>query len=112
MKNSDLKKLRDRDSWCWHCGTEQGLVPHHRANRGAGGSKVLDTLQNVILVCAQFNSEMESDANVANWARDLGMKLSRYASPSAAVFDNYAKRWYYLTDKGEKHETEPPSYLI
>jgi hypothetical protein len=55
---------------------------------------------------------MESDASVANWARDLGMKLSRYASPSAAVFDNWAKRWYSLDDKGNKNETEPPTYLI
>jgi hypothetical protein len=112
MKNSDLKKLRDRDSWCWHCGTESTLVPHHRANRGAGGSKVLDTLQNVILVCAEFNQAMESDANVANWARDLGLKLSRYASPSAAVFDNYLKKWFYLDEKGNRFETEPPTYLI
>jgi hypothetical protein len=112
MKNSDLKKLRERDHWCWHCGTESTLVPHHRANRGHGGSKVLETLQNVILVCAQFNSEMESDANVANWARDLGLKLSRYDSPSAPVFDNWAKRWYSLDEKGNKHETEAPTYLI
>ena len=55
---------------------------------------------------------MESDAAIASWARDLGHKLSKFMSPSAPVFDNYAKRWYYLTDKGEKHETEPPSYLI
>jgi hypothetical protein len=112
MKNSDLKKLRDRDQWCWHCGTEATLVPHHRANRGHGGSKALDTLRNVILVCAQFNSEMESDAAVASWARDLGLKLSRYASPTAAVFDNWAKKWYLLDEKGNKFETEPPSYLI
>jgi hypothetical protein len=55
---------------------------------------------------------MESDANVANWARDLGMKLSRYASPSAAVFDNFTKRWHTLDEKGNKFETEPPTYLI
>jgi hypothetical protein len=112
MKNSDLKKLRDRDEHCYHCGATSGLVPHHRANRGAGGSKVLDTLQNVILVCSAFNQAMESDANVANWARDLGLKLSRYASPSMPVFDNWAKRWYSLDEKGNKHETEAPTYLI
>jgi hypothetical protein len=77
-----------------------------------GSYKALDTLQNCIMVCADYNGRMESDAAVASWARDLGHKLSKFASPSAPVFDNYAKRWYYLTDKGEKHETEPPSYLI
>ena len=77
-----------------------------------GSSKVLDTLQNVILVCAQYNGAMESDAAVANQARDLGHKLSKFASPTAPVFDNWAKRWYVLDEKGNKYETEPPSYLI
>jgi hypothetical protein len=112
MNNSDLRKLRARDSWCWHCGTEQGLVPHHRANRGFGGSKALDTLQNVILVCSEFNGRMESDAAVAEWARDLGMKLSKFASPSAPVFDNWAKKWYQLDEKGNKVESDPPSFLL
>jgi hypothetical protein len=112
MKNSDLKKLRERDLYCWHCAAESNLVPHHRANRGMGSSKVLDTLQNVILVCSRYNGDMESDANVANQARDLGHKLSKFASPSAPVFDNFLKKWFYLDEKGNKHESEPPSYLI
>ncbi len=77
-----------------------------------GSSKVLDTLQNVILVCSRYNGDMESDANIANQARDLGHKLSKFASPSAAVFDNFQKKWFYLDEKGNKFETEPPSYLI
>jgi hypothetical protein len=55
---------------------------------------------------------MESDANIANQARDLGHKLSKFASPSAPVFDFYQKKWFYLDEKGNKFETEPPSYLI
>lgn len=112
MKAAEVRKLRERDSWCWHCGTTEGLVPHHRANRGFGGSKVLDNLQNVVLVCSRFNGEMESDAAVASWARDLGLKLSKFDSPAAPVFDNYAKVWYLLDTKGNKHETEAPSFLI
>jgi hypothetical protein len=77
-----------------------------------GSSKVLDTLQNVILVCSRYNGDMESDANIANQARDLGHKLSKFASPSAALFDNFQKKWFYLDEKGNKFETEPPSYLI
>lgn len=77
-----------------------------------GSSKVLDTLQNVILVCSRYNGEMESDADIANQARDLGHKLSKFASPSAPVFDNFRKRWFYLDEKGNKFETETPSYLI
>jgi hypothetical protein len=112
VKNSDLQKLRARDAWCWHCATESDLVPHHRANRGIGGSKVLDSLQNVILVCAEYNGAMESDANVAAQARDLGHKLSKFMSPTAPVFDEFSRKWYVLDEKGGKFETEPPTYLI
>lgn len=87
-------------------------MPHHRANRGMGGSKIADNLQNVILVCQEYNGLMESDANVANQARDLGHKLSKFLSTSEPVFDNFSKRWYLLDTKGNKHETEPPLYLI
>jgi hypothetical protein len=112
MKNSDIQKLRARDAYCWHCAKESDLVPHHRANRGFGGSRVLDTLQNVILVCSSYNQLMESDAEVANRARDLGHKLSKFASPTAPVFDNFTGRWYVLDEKGGKAVTDPPSYLI
>ena len=77
-----------------------------------GSSKVLDTLQNVIMVCSRYNGDMESDAGVANQARDLGHKLSKFSSPSAPLFDNYLKKWFYLDQKGNKHDSEPPSYLI
>jgi hypothetical protein len=77
-----------------------------------GGSKVLDSLQNVILVCSQYNGAMESDANVAAQARDLGHKLSKFMSPSAPVFDEFSRKWYVLDEKGGKFETEPPTYLI
>ena len=112
MKNSDLQKLRNRDQWCWHCAREDNLVPHHRANRGAGGSKILDGLQNLILVCAEYNGAMESNAKVAALARDYGHKLSRYQSPTAPCFDVWSRKWYVLDEKGSKFETEPPSYLI
>lgn len=71
-----------------------------------------DNLQNVILVCSEYNGLMESDANVANQARDLGHKLSKFLAPSEPVFDNFSKRWYYLDTKGGKVQTEPPMYLI
>jgi hypothetical protein len=77
-----------------------------------GSSKVLDTLQNVIMVCSRYNGDMESDAAVANQARDLGHKLSKFSAPSAPLFDNYLKKWFYLDQKGNKHDSEPPSYLI
>jgi hypothetical protein len=55
---------------------------------------------------------MESDANVAAQARDLGHKLSKFMSPSAPVFDKFSGKWYLLDEKGGKFVTEPPNYLI
>lgn len=112
MKNSDLNKLRQRDQHCWHCGAEQDLVPHHRANRGFGGSKALDNLQNVIMVCSLYNGLMESDALVADEAREAGHKLGKFSSPNASVFDKKDRRWYRLDEKGNKHETEQPTNLF
>ena len=112
MKRSEIAKLRLRDDHCWDCGAEHDLVPHHRANRGAGGYKVLDTLQNCILVCAIYNGLMESDADVASEARRQGHKISKFSSPAQACFDKPANKWYALDDKGGKVETEPPSFLI
>jgi hypothetical protein len=108
LKKSDLDKLFERDGWCWHCGTIDTLVPHHRANRGFGGYKALDTLQNVILVCSYYNGLMESDADVANEARQLGHKLSKFLPTSFPVYDNWQKKWYVLDDKGNKREDSPP----
>lgn len=110
MKQSDLKKLHARDAYCWHCGTDFGLVPHHRANRGMGSYKALDTLQNVILVCYQYNGLMESDAKIADEARRNGHKLSKFLPTSQAVFDNFAKKWYFLDTEGGKTEVEPPKF--
>ena len=112
MKTSDINKLRNRDTWCWHCGREDTLVPHHRMNRGMGGFKPADNLQNVILVCSAYNFLMESDPAVANEARDLGHKVGKFATPTAPVFDNYTKKWYTLWTDGTKTVTDPPAYLI
>lgn len=112
MKQSDLKKLRERDKWCWHCGREDDLVPHHRANRGFGGLKSLDNLQNVILVCSLYNGLMESDAEVAEEARRMGHKISKFATPSELVFDNSEGIWYLLDMTGGKRGQFKPSELF
>ena len=112
MKSADIQKLRKRDDHCWHCGTTEDLVPHHRANRGMGGSKVADNLQNVILICAAWNFAMEADPASASLARDLGHTLSKFDSPGEPCFDNDSKKWYDLDLKGNKVVTDPPSYLI
>ena len=112
MKKADLNKLRERDTHCWHCGREGDLVPHHRANRGMGSYKALDILQNVILVCADYNGLMESNAEVAEEARQLGHKISKFATPNQPVFDKSEGVWYLLDMVGGKRNQFNPSELF
>jgi hypothetical protein len=107
-----LRRLRQRDRYCWHCGSDEDLVPHHRRNRGMGGSKLLDRLDNLIMVCGLYNGAMESDSAVAMLARDLGHKLSSWQTFDSPVFDKVARLWFVLTSDGRKEITEPPQYLI
>ena len=106
MKPSLLKKLRARDSYCWHCGDDriEELAPHHRLNRKAGGRKSLDRLDNLLLVCPVYNGLIESDATEARKARELGYKLREYQGFDTPVFDAYQKIWYKLTEEGERIE--------
>lgn len=112
MKAAEVRKLRERDLWCWHCGETNDLVPHHIQNRGMGGSKIADNLQNVIRVCAEYNSEMESNATVAEQARDFGHKASKFSAPGHPILDVTKQTWFVLEKNGTKTECEPPSYLI
>lgn len=99
-----------RDDHCWHCGTQNDLVPHHRINRGMGSSKLLDVPENIIMVCAQYNGQMESSAQIAELARSDGHKLSRWQSLREPVFDCFGRWWYLHSDghKTESWETDQP----
>jgi hypothetical protein len=74
------KLIEQRDGHCYHCGTTEGLQVHHRKNRGMGGSKLLDTPDNLIQVCAAWNFYMESDAEMASTARGWNHKLPVWES--------------------------------
>jgi len=112
VKRSLLISLLRRDEYCWHCGTNYDLVPHHRMNRGAGGSKLLNRLDNLMMVCADYNWQMEADGKVLTRARELGHKLKRTDEFSTPAFDNYSKQWFILTIEGEKNatDTRPPQF--
>ena len=81
------RQIEARDSHCWHCGTQQNLQIHHRRNRGFGSSKLLDTPQNLIRVCAAYNYAMEANANTAADAREFGHKLQSWRDITDPVFD-------------------------
>jgi len=101
-----LKRIWQRDNGqCWHCGTDDDtVVPHHRANRGHGGSKIADRPSNVILMCAIHNGLMESDVNVFREARENGWKISRHSIPTEIPLVTWDGRWYVLGEQFEKWE--------
>jgi len=100
------KKLRElilqRDQHCWHCGEVEGLVVHHRINRGMGGSKLLDTPDNLMAVCSRYNGEMESVAGVARAARGWGHKLPSWEDTAHPVFDVCGGSWWVLLPDGTR----------
>ena len=106
------KQIEKRDPACWHCGTTQDLVLHHRRNRGMGGSKLIDTPQNLIRVCQNYNLLMELDPQTAAEAMEYGHKLQSWRDISDPVFDTPNLTWYKLTEDGDRVKTEAPSYLI
>jgi hypothetical protein len=95
-----LKLVQARDPYCWHCGVEEDLVPHHRKNRGMGGSKLLDTPDNLMMVCSLWNGLMESNAANAASARGWGHKLPVWETLELPVFDCTVARWYFLLPDG------------
>jgi hypothetical protein len=67
-----------------------------------GGSKLLDLPENLLMVCARWNGEMESNATAGASARGWGHKLSVWESLELPVFDVAAFRWYFLGADGSK----------
>jgi len=104
LSRKSLTLLRARDAHCWHCGATDDLVPHHRKNRGMGGSKLLDGLDNLMLVCAFYNAEMETTSQTAIAARGWGHKIPMWQTSDMPVFDLVKHRWYTLLENGTKVE--------
>ena len=96
------RKLEQRDPYCLHCGETADLVIHHRKNRGMGGSKILDTYENLIRVCQIYNLQMESDSDTAAEAKEWGHKLESWQSMDEYVYDRCNGNWYELLPDGTK----------
>lgn len=99
--------ISERDPYCWHCGATEGLQTHHRQNRGMGGSKQLDTPQNLIRICAPYNFAMESDHETAAKARQRGHKLSKWDDLDTPLLDVPRGQWFRLTADGGKTLVNP-----
>ncbi len=108
MDKKSLRLLRKRDTYCWHCGIDDDtLVPHHRLNRGMGGSKALDNLANVILVCSRYNQQIEDFGFWAARAREHGHKLVMGQAPDVMpCFDSVSGVWFRLGLDGSKVDLE------
>ena len=104
MNRKQFEKFLRRDSHaCCHCGTTETLVPQHRAGRGMGGSKFLNRPSNILVICSDLNSRIESDAEVAEYARQNGWKITRWQDPDfEPVWYATEGRWYLLDDFYER----------
>lgn len=50
------------------------LTPHHRRKAGQGGAY---TEANLVALCAAHNDQLEADADLAAYARSIGLVLRR-----------------------------------
>jgi hypothetical protein len=96
MTPKQFAKFVQRDLTCWHCGSRE-LIPHHRSNRGMGGSKLKDNSANILTMCAEINGLMESDSNWQYTARLYGWKLYGWQDPQfERVYDLFRGEWFLL----------------
>lgn len=97
MTQKQFLKYLERDGGCWHCGDATTAIPHHRVNRGMGGSKARDEASNVIVMCSKINGLMESDPIVAQMAREWGWKLESWQNPAEVpVFNTIQNKWFLV----------------
>jgi hypothetical protein len=110
MTAREFARILARDGErCVHCGAVDGLVPHHRMNRGMGGSKALEVPSNVLTMCSRFNALMESETWAQTLAIGNGWKLDR-VNPDlaqevllhAGYWDWAAGAWFVLDNEYQR----------
>lgn len=108
-KARDLVYQRDGDK-CAHCGNTFGLTIQHRANRGMGGSKLRDGPENLLTLCWQSNTRLESDSAFADLGRAMGWKLRSWQDPTEVPVRYYDGNTYTLTDRFTRHIVQEDNY--
>jgi len=95
----------ERDKYlCWHCSESEAISIKHRQNRGMGGSKTKDTMNNLIVLCSKLNFLIEADTKMAELARSKGWKLNSWDSLETPLFDNNVNSWFYLDAQGNRQK--------
>lgn len=109
VPQSVRRAVYERDGFrCVHCGATGGLSLQHRKNRGMGGSRLLDTPANLVVLCLLENQALEADTRKANIARFYGWKLKPWDDPLAVqVYDVNLDEWFLLDDKGGRRPAKP-----
>lgn len=104
MTPKEFAKYLVRDGACYHCGsTGDSLIPQHRANRGAGGSKLRDKPANIIVFCSEANGLLESDAAFATRGRLYNWKLYSWQDPEIEpVYEAHTDTWFVLSNNGAR----------
>ncbi len=106
-----LRAIEKRDGkvCVWHglsCG-EDVLVPQHRQG-GMGGSRFKHRLSNVLWLCSHINGLIEDNADAADDARKLGIKVP-FWDDTTEVPVTYPDGIKYLLDdfggRRAEHET-------
>ena len=98
---------RDLHCPCGCVGREDTFIPHHRVNRGMGGSRVLDRPANILVMCSEMNGLIESDPKLAEVARQYGWKLARWQEPETTPFFDLATgQWYLINNTFGRTKTE------
>ena len=99
-KQVALLRVRDDNRCAWTGETSDRLIPQHRANRGAGGSKLANRLSNGVLLDSLINGQIEADATLQAEAVRRGVKVSRYADPLLTPVLHAVHGWVFLDDDG------------
>lgn len=106
MTPKEFQKYIDRDGGCVHCGETEAIAPHHRLNRGMGGSKPRGGLynarnapSNILTLCSTLNGLIEAHTASQAMARDYGWKLRNGDLPSEVpIWHSIRQQWFILDD--------------
>jgi hypothetical protein len=112
MNKKQFDKYLARDQGCWHCGsTGDDLIPHHRLNRGMGSkNRLAEQPSNIIVLCAEANGLLESNAKFAELGRQFGWKLRQHEKPTEVPIFGHGG-WWLLNDDFSKYLVEAEDNL-